>query len=297
MKIGIPLSKNAYTPESYAYYDFLISKGCDVELDYILEPKNDINVYFMVFRPFWKNEKTNGLEVHEYQSLSTPPFAYLKNTLKTRLNSKPNGRIFLNDFVKQELDFTDNVPFITRDMGIDKSFFQKPIKNPEYDITYCGSILGRIGLIDEIIRLGLLGFRVQIIGNIDEKTIEILKKYKNIKIWGRVDRKNIPALYQNSRCGLNFTPDIYPFNMQTSTKVLEYAASNLLILSNRYNWSEKFNKKNSLGMIWLDEVKSYDNFYRNRTPSFDNTHLCKFEWNILLENSGFYDFLLNIVNK
>jgi hypothetical protein len=96
MKVGIPLSTSAYTPEAYAYEKYLKAMGHEVQLDYDLDPNNDINIHFMGTRPFWKSSKGRALEIHEYQSLSTPPYAKLKNYSKRIINKKPVGRIFLN---------------------------------------------------------------------------------------------------------------------------------------------------------------------------------------------------------
>jgi hypothetical protein len=57
---------------------------------------------------------------------------------------------------------------------------------------------------------------------------------------GPVSRDQLPEIYKNARFGLNYTPDIYPYNVQTSTKTLEYLASGLGVISNKYKWSEFF---------------------------------------------------------
>lgn len=56
MKVGIPLSTR-YTPEAYAYEKYLKAMGHEVQLDYNLDPNNDINIHFMGTRPFWKSNK------------------------------------------------------------------------------------------------------------------------------------------------------------------------------------------------------------------------------------------------
>lgn len=299
MKIGIPLSKSAYTPESYAYKDYLEKLGHLVELDYQLDPNNDINIYFMGIKPFWKKEMSNCINVHEYQSLSTPPFAGFKNLIKHNINKKPHGRIFLNNFVKLEMSFNDNVPTLIRDMGVDKSLFQSSVKNPDFDITYCGSIAGRKGLIEEIIRLSTLGFKIQVIGRIDIETTQVFEKYSNIKVWGRVCRSEIPELYKNSKYGLNFIPDIYPFNKQTSTKVLEYIASGLMVLSNKYDWISEFSIKNSFDVIWLDNVNNIEDIEcidKENLIFKGNSMIKELEWSKVLDRSGFHNFLLNLLN-
>ena len=70
-----------------------------------------------------KNNNISPFIIHEYASLSSGKFKKFKNFLKKNLNSRPNLRIFLNEKVKKEMNFSDNIPFLYRDMGIDKHFF------------------------------------------------------------------------------------------------------------------------------------------------------------------------------
>lgn len=283
MKIGIPLSKFAYTPEAYAYEKYLKKLGHQIQLDYELDPDNDINIYFMGTRPFWKKKKGGAIEIHEYQSLSTPPYAHFKNFAKKIVNKQPNGRVFLNEFVYRDLSFSDNIPYIYRDMGVDEALFQIPSENPLYDIVYCGSIAGRNGLIEVLIRLAR-NYKVVVVGQVSDLESSLLK-HENITILGRVERKDLPEIYRASRFGLNFTPDIYPYNIQTSTKTLEYLASGLGVISNKYKWSEHFFSKIQYTPVWLcDTNLSLENIsFFETIPSFDSyswtniLHKCKLE--------------------
>ena len=47
MNIGITKKKNAYTPEAYAYKNYLEKYGCQIQFDYEdnLDPNNDINIF------------------------------------------------------------------------------------------------------------------------------------------------------------------------------------------------------------------------------------------------------------
>ena len=283
MKIGIPLSKFAYTPEAYAYEKYLKKLGHQIQLDYELDPDNDINIYFMGTRPFWKKNEGRAIEVHEYQSLSTPPYAQFKNLAKKIVNKKPNGRIFLNEFVHRDLSFSDNIPYIYRDMGVDEALFQSPSENPLYDIVYCGSIAGRNGLIEVLRRLAR-NYKVVVVGQVSDLESSLLK-HENITILGRVERKDLPEIYRASRFGLNFTPDIYPYNIQTSTKTLEYLASGLGVISNKYKWSEHFFSKIQYTPVWLCGTNlSLENIsFFETIPSIDSyswtniLHKCKLE--------------------
>lgn len=282
--IGITLKPYAYTPEAYAYEKYLSQHGWDVQLDYELDPDNDVNIYFMGMRPFWQEKQGRALEIHEYQSLSTPPYAKVKNFLKTLVNRSPKGRIFLNDIVHRGLSFDDNIPYIYRDMGVDEEFFQKPSENPDFDIIYCGSISGRVGLIDVLLKLSKR-YKIIVVGSVSNELIPILNK-GNITLTGRVERKDIPELYRNVRFGLNYTPDIYPFNIQTSTKTLEYLASGLQVISNKYEWVENFFAHIQYEAHWVDLEKDFEFAQNSIIPN-----MSMFKWSHILDKSEFNNFL------
>lgn len=289
--IGITISKFSYTPEAYAYADFLSKKGYEIQLAEAenLDSDLDVHVYFMGLLPFWK-KKGAWREIHEYQSLSTPVFPRTKDYIKKLINRNPDGRIFLNKVVREKLDFNSSVPYIYRDMGVDGALFQQPSENPTYDVVYCGSIDGRVGLVQEILRLACMGFKILVIGHVSNAVRSAFLNFKNnIEFVGRVDRQDLPALYRECRSGLNYTPDIYPFNIQTSTKTLEYLASGLFVISNRYSWVENFSYFFSDNFLWLDSL-SYDKF-----QSFSymyNDLIESFSWDVILKENNFHQFLV-----
>ncbi|WP_372474078.1 hypothetical protein AB4865_02060 [Capnocytophaga sp. ARDL2] len=289
MNIGITLIKQDYTPEAFAYQLFLEKKGHIVQLDYKLDPNNDINIYFMGLRPFYQKKK-KALEIHEYQSLSTPPYCLLKDSVKKIFNKKPNGRIFLNNFVYNQMQFKDNIPFIKRDMGVDENLFQSPSKNPLYDIVYSGSILGREGLIKVIQKLAKF-YKILVIGQVTNYHRQFLN-HENIYLTGRVERKFLPELYREARYGLNFIPNLRPFNMQTSTKVLEYLASGLQVISNRYSWMENFCKTINYEPIWFDDLDFLSLKHYQQIPSMN-----RYKWENILTESYFEQFLVKLLNK
>lgn len=296
MKVGIGLKETAYTPEAYAYASHMEKNGFLVQLESEpnLDPFNDVNIYFMGTRPFWKKKIGMAKEIHEYQSLSTAPYAYQKDFLKRYINAKPSGRIFLNQIVQRGLGFNDDIPFIYRDMGVDDALFQRPSENPLYDIVYSGSIGGRLGLIKTILQLADRGYRVLVIGHVADDERKILCGNKNITSVGRVERSMLPEMYRNCRYGLNYTPDIYPFNVQTSTKTLEYIASGLDVISNRYQWAENFSNKYDFSFAWLED---FDFSVSSRSISNENREFIRsFSWSVILDNSKIFSFIKNIVN-
>lgn len=294
MDIGITITPHSYTPEAYAYKKFLEDNGHQVQLDVAnnLAPENHLNIYFLGL----KNKKNIGKakEIHEYQSLSTPSFSRIKDLTKSIINCKPDGRIFLNSTVEKNFFFNDKIPKIYRDMGVDDAFFQTPSKNPDFDIVYCGSFSGRHGLQKEILRLHEIGFKLCLIGDIPSDFIKTIKNKKNIFLTGRLPREEIPQYYRKSFAGLNYTPNLYPFNIQTSTKSLEYLASGLICISNIYNWSINFSKKINTEFIWNESIKKIDDLYCKETkpPLMDN-----YRWENILNNINFLSYLEDIVQE
>ncbi|WP_313132032.1 glycosyltransferase family protein [Stutzerimonas nitrititolerans] len=289
--LGITINRYSYTPEAYAYKEYLTRRGVDVQLDEacMLDPAHDVHIYFMGVLPVWR-KKGEWKEIHEYQSLSTPKFSRLKDFFKKNINREPDGRIFLNGSVKDKLGFKDAKPYIYRDMGVDDALFQKPNLSPSFDIVYCGSINGRVGLVEEIKRLADLGFSILVIGAVSIEIRDFLESGgRKVAFTGRVDRKDIPELYRQCRTGLNYTPDLFPYNMQTSTKSLEYLASGLQVLSNRYQWSSWFSNEFPGCVIWLDSIREYRSL---GTMSSKNEKIENYRWGNILDRSGFYDFVL-----
>lgn len=294
MKIGIGLKKAAYTPEAYAYCNYLSGFGHEIQLESEnqLYRDNDINIYYMGFRPFWRNDKSQfSREVHEYQSLSTPPYAALKDFIKTKLNNRPSGRIFLNSIVEKKLGFSSNIPSITRDMGIDDALFLPPPKQPEYDLIYCGSIFGRKGLLLEIERLAKMGFKILVVGSVSSEVLEQFSTFNQVIFTGKVSRNELPTLFQKAKAGLNYTPDIYPFNIQTSTKTLEYLAAGLGVVSNSYSWIREFSQKYRFSPLWTNDILDRESLLNF---NFEIIDVRSFSWNSILSDSDLNGFLTRI---
>jgi hypothetical protein len=57
---------------------------------------------------------------------------------------------------------------------------------------------------------------------------------------GRVPHADVPHQLRRARFGLNLVSNIEPYNQQTSTKLLEYCAVGLPVVSNDYAWVRYF---------------------------------------------------------
>ena len=292
MKIGIGLKMGSYTPEAYAYASYLEGNGFHVQLekeDY-LDPDLDLHIFFCGIRTKYKESK-GPIEIHEYSSLSTPPFAIQKNFLKRYINKIPEGRIFLNDIVKNEIGFLDEVPYILRDMGVDDEFFSVASSSLEYDLLYCGSLVGRLGLAEQLKRLAAMGLKILVVGEVSKFFMKEFMGNTQIKFTGRLKRNELPAVFGLARAGLNYTPNIYPFNIQTSTKTLEYCAAGLGVVSNSYEWANFFEKSRSSKFLWLENIRSKDDF---DTFNFEKINVSDLNWSKLLEKANLVNFIMII---
>lgn len=94
-------------------------------------------------------------------------------------------------------------------------------------------------------------------------------------------------------------PNIYPYNLQTSTKLLEYLAMGLEVITTEYLWIHHFMKENHINLIMVDEkltglesvIKKHE---RNLSEKKVN-NVEKFKWKHVIEQSGLEGKLLNIL--
>ena len=58
-----------------------------------------------------------------------------------QVHPRPHFRLYLNEYVREQMNIHDEIPFGYRDMGISESFFQQAGESvKEYDFIYCGNM-------------------------------------------------------------------------------------------------------------------------------------------------------------
>src|SRR5690554_3220938 len=154
IKILFLRNNKALYPEIDAYMDYF-NKTPNFEAYDLTKINNEVD--FDEYDVLWEMKGFGGVKsknkiiVHDYASLSVPPFAKLKNRLKTIINPKPDLRIFLNENVKSGFKFKDDIPYCLRDMGLDQEFIKNEEVKKEYKFVYVGSV-GKERNIDKFLK-------------------------------------------------------------------------------------------------------------------------------------------------
>lgn len=248
MKIALVHTGKAYLPEVGIYEKYFKSLGYDIEVTSISDELSHYDVLWYFMGKSGKRYNKNQYVIHEYASLSTGRFPILKDFIKKLILPKPDLRIFLNEDLKSRLNFKDNVPFEFRDMGVDDKFFDyNKDNNKNYDIVYVGAIANRsIDVALDLLISYKKNIKILVVGDVSES---FKKNYKQVDFIGRVDYSLVPNYILQAKCCLNWIPDIYPYNIQTSTKFIEYFAMGMPIISNKYKWVDEYSKKMNIQYV------------------------------------------------
>ena len=240
---------------------------------------------------------SNQLLIHEYASLSTGKLPRLKNLIKSFKNKTPDIRIYLNRNVEKGFHFLRKSPVIYRDMGVsDKFVGLSGLEEKEYEYIYVGEVSKSRGM-DDFLEWFTVNINESLclVGSYDESIYEIYKDNTNISFLGKIPYEDVPKTLLKARKGVNYMPDVYPYNIQTSTKLIEYLTVGLDIVSTDYQWVQEFSKSESInyGVIDLggDSIKYKNNGIQN---TFDSKN---YLWHSIIDNSGIKNLIENLVNK
>ncbi|PSW65237.1 hypothetical protein C0W88_09155 [Photobacterium leiognathi subsp. mandapamensis] len=291
MKIYFYKNKKSFLPEIDAYVNYFKRNHIDAEVTSRINciSKGDIIWYFMGFN---LKRKKNVYVVHEYASLSVGKLPKLKNKIKRIINCKPDLRIFLNEYIKDEFNFTDNVPYVIRDMAVSKEFINFNNKK-KYDYVYCGKVDSdrRLDLILEQFR-HRKDKNILVIGNVPDAYIRQFSDLSNITFIGNVSNSKVPFYLNQAKIGINIINNIYPYTKQTSTKILEYLACGLFIYTTRTEWCISYEMKHQLTFQYIEGGKiEFDALFER-----ENEYQPKY-WDDILNNIDIVSKIRGITNE
>jgi glycosyltransferase involved in cell wall biosynthesis len=185
-----------------------------------------------------------AVQVHEYASASVAPLAWIKDRIKQWQQPVPDFRVFQSEWVRQRMGFGDNapgaVPYALRDMGVPDAFLTAQAQQaPEFDLVYLGEMSRLQRFVPLLHTLAQAGLSLLLVGDVPPALQERLATLGHIQSTGRVPQDQVPAQLLRARAGLNLMPDVLPLSEQTSTKMLEYLALGLPVISNPYAWAQR----------------------------------------------------------
>ena len=248
----------AYLPEIDAYVGFIQSHGQQalVHDTAATVPLNAQVVWWMCGRVTQADARRlkQAFHIHEYASASAPPHAWLKDMVKHWTQPKPDFRIFQNGWVRERMGFNDGVPYALRDMGVASAFLNAaapalpapsyadnaPARVPpnEFDLVYLGEMSRLLPFVPLLQSIHQAERTLLLVGEVPDE----LRTHLPVSVicTGRVPYADVPQQLRRARFGLNLVSNIAPYNQQTSTKLIEYCAVGLPVVSNDYAWVRYF---------------------------------------------------------
>jgi glycosyltransferase involved in cell wall biosynthesis len=138
------------------------------------------------------------------------------------------------------MGFGATAPYSLRDMGVQRGFFEaRASGEPEFDFVYLGETVRLQAFLPALAALLEARLSLLVVGSIAPALREVLPLFANVRCVGRVAHDEVPSQLLRARAGLNLIPAQLPFTEQTSTKVLEYLAVGLPVVSNDYAWARR----------------------------------------------------------
>lgn len=197
--------------------------------------------------------------IHEYASLSTGRFAKWKDLWKRIITPCPDLRIFLNPWVQAQMGFLDRTPSLYRDMGVWDGFYLSDGNrlSDGQDWLYAGSVNSNRGLDQFLDHWCKMNTRpiLHLVGTPEIKLLHRFENESKIIFHGHCSREEIRDIASACGFGLNLVPDVHPYSKQTCTKVLEYCAMGLRVVSNVTPWVQAFENARNMRFYHLGKAE------------------------------------------
>lgn len=274
----IPVYKKYFNERGILFfYDSKDFKECDLT-DF------DLTWHFMGL----SLKRSEIPQVHEYLSLSTGKLPRTKNFIKRVLNTKPICRVFQNEFINNEMNFNDKIQYKLRPLGVDNSFFITKAEK-EFDFVYIGAIdkERNTSLLLNIFKENMKNKTLLVIGHVPNDIYNSYKHTDNIIFTGRIDYYEVPKIASKAIYGINFFPTFYPHTYQGSTKLLDYIAIGLNVITTNTPWLAAFEKENPCSFYKIEPDLSNFNFKKIETFQYKTPDIRHLTWEKILKNTDF----------
>ncbi len=269
---------DAYLPELQAYAEHVRAAGHEARLHSQTDTlPNDAAVLWWMCGQVSRHMASRypaAFHIHEYASTSVPPLAWLKDRVKRMRQPLPQFRIFQNEWVRQRMGFTDAVPCEFRDMGIAPEFFDGPqaTLRAEFDFVYLGEMRRLQHFLPVFDGIAQAGKSVLLVGDLPDELGRQLRRHTRLSVTGRVPHSDVPKHLRRARHGLNLVPDQLPYTHQTSTKLLEYCAAGLSVVSTDYAWVREFEQQHGARFAYVPFLADAANYGVLLGTALDEQH-------------------------
>jgi hypothetical protein len=295
MTIGFIHEHKAFLPGLNAYVQFFGERGIQTHMlspDQLPAQPCDVEWHFMGMH---KRRNKNRVTIHEYASASVPPFSKLKDSLKKLINTTPDYRIFNSEYVQQQINPGDTIPYGFRNCGIPAgNSYLLAHAQKKYDFVYVGTVdkSRKIEPLFDCFINGTLKERTLLVITRDHQALDALyKSAPNIIFKGPIPYSDTYLYIQEARFGINYMPDVAPFNQQTSAKFLDYAACQLPVVTSDYAWVRGFQQTYGGNYFYLQP--NLENFTWENINDYQYTlpDLSSWTYEKQIINSGVLKFL------
>lgn len=283
-RVALWHSGKAFLPEARAYHAALGRHGFEALLldpsDRKLLPSFNAAILFLGRFPRWY--RATEVVVADYGSLSVGRFAPLKDLVKRWTNLRPSFGVYQNELIRIRMG--SPTEFGYRPMGYFPELVPTTAREHEVDFLYVGTS-ERPGLKSALCRILDNGYSLRVVG------FERPRTFPPAEYLGPLDLAQTYQMMGNARYGLNFVPNKAPFALQASTKMVEYLACGLGVVSSRTPWVERFALERRTRVAWLDgdlRPKTLAEF------PFSVGSLAGLDWPTVIQESGALGYLLRM---
>ncbi len=298
MKIFILHTGKANYPEISAYIAYFQNKGYKVSsgmiADYgkIGDPENYVLWCIMGFYP---KKLVSRYIIHDYRSLSVGSYITLKDAAKRVLQPRPHLRIFQNSSMRELMNLKDGVETILLPMGVpDWIFSSQTPRNrslPSGTFCYMGEITRERGVHEFLagfVSAGRSSETLVLVGAVEKEIANEYQGAPGLIFTGRLSQRDALDVVKNCTFAISTIPYTRPYNVQTPTKLLEYAALGKRIICN--DSPSNLNAAAAFGIqckvTGPDIFAGMGHLSDNAVPLNDPSTLEHLRWNNIIAASG-----------
>ena len=181
-------------------------------------------------------------------------------------------------------------------VGIDKELLNVSFPEPKkvWDFVFMGGITADMNferLLNHFAQGKLKTKSLLVISNHFEPLQTRYQKYTNIIFKGPLNQKEVYVYLRQARFAINYKPLKEPYLHQTSTKILEYAACRIPILTTKTPWAERFEKESGSWHYYIEEDLSNLDWETINQFEYKFPDLSTYTWEEQIRRSGVLEFI------